>query len=367
MIAPRAETRKWPRAADARIYPAERFRLVHPFAWTPAPGAGGRSPEPWDTMRDSLFSRTAALVLATAAAGCATVQTNDTTTPEPAAAVPGAAGSPLLAGWAGPYGGIPPFHQVRVQDFEPAMEAAMAQQMAEIDRIAANPAAPTFENTLATMESAGSALDRVSTLYGVWSSTMNGPEFQAVERTMAPRIAASTPQVLQRFAVHYQTGEPIPQPLVERIKRAATFNQGFGTVEYLAGALIDMKLHLAGTADIDPRAFERETLAQMGMPREIVTRHRTPQFGHVFAGDGYSAGYYSYLWSDVITADAAEAFLEAPGGLYDPGVARRLRENIFSIGNTIDPAEGYRRFRGRDPAVEALMRKRGFAPPAGSH
>ncbi|HEY7768552.1 M3 family metallopeptidase, partial [Longimicrobium sp.] len=177
----------------------------------------------------------------------------------------------------------------------------------------------------------------------------------------------TTPQVLQRFAVHYQTGEPIPQQLVHRIKRAATFNQGFATVEYLASALIDMKLHLAGTADIDPRAFERETLAQMGMPREIVMRHRTPQFGHVFAGDGYSAGYYSYLWSDVITADAAEAFLEAPGGLYDPGVARRLRENIFSIGNTIDPAEGYRRFRGRDPAVEALMRKRGFAPPAGSH
>ncbi|HEY0035253.1 MAG TPA: M3 family metallopeptidase [Longimicrobium sp.] len=177
----------------------------------------------------------------------------------------------------------------------------------------------------------------------------------------------STPQVLQRFAVHYQTGEPIPQQLVDRIKRAATFNQGFATVEYLASALIDMKLHLAGTADIDPRAFERETLAQMGMPREIVMRHRSPQFGHVFAGDGYSAGYYSYLWSDVITADAAEAFLEAPGGLYDPGVARRLRENIFSIGNTIDPAEGYRRFRGRDPAVEALMRKRGFAPPAGCH
>jgi peptidyl-dipeptidase Dcp len=725
-------------------------------------------------MRDSLFSRTAALVLATAAAGCATVQTNDTTS-APAAAVPGAAGNPLLADWTGPYGGVPPFHQVRVQDFEPAMEAAMAQQMAEIDRIAANPAAPTFENTLAAMESAGSALDRVSTIYGVWSSTMNGPEFQAVERTMAPRLAEfsdritqnealfrrieavynspqksswtpeqqrlawryytnfvragarldgtakarlsqinqrlaglytnfgqnvlkdetdqfivlrdpaelaglpqslrdaaaaaatartmqgawlinntrssidpfltystrrdlrerawkmfvnrgeegatanheiireilklraeranllgypthahwrlenamaatperamqlmeavwtpavarvrqevadmqavanaeragitiepwdyryyaekvrkerydldqnqvkpylqldklregmfwvagelfgfafrpvenvpvyhpdvtvyevtdrasgrhvglwyfdpyaragkrsgawmnayrnqeryageittivsnnsnfvkgqpgepvliswddattlfhefghalhglssnvsypslsgtavardyvefpsqllehwlSTPQVLQRFAVHYQTGEPIPQQLVDRIKRAATFNQGFGTVEYLASALIDMKLHLAGTADIDPRAFERETLAQMGMPREIVMRHRTPQFGHVFASDGYSAGYYSYLWSDVITADAAEAFLEAPGGLYDPGVARRLRENIFSIGNTIDPAEGYRRFRGRDPAVEALMRKRGFAPPAGSH
>ena len=176
----------------------------------------------------------------------------------------------------------------------------------------------------------------------------------------------STPQVLQRFATHYQTGEPIPQALVDRIEQAATFNQGFATVEYLASALVDMKLHLAGRQQIDPDAFERETLAQLGMPAEIVMRHRTPQFGHVFSGDGYSAGYYSYLWSDVITADAAEAFTEAPGGLYDPEVARRLRENIFSIGNTVDPAEGYRRFRGRDPQIEALMRKRGFPTGSGS-
>jgi peptidyl-dipeptidase Dcp len=174
----------------------------------------------------------------------------------------------------------------------------------------------------------------------------------------------ATPQVLQRFATHYQTGEPIPQALVDRIERAATFNQGFATVEYLASALVDMKLHLAGNADIDPDEFERRTLAELGMPDEIVMRHRTPQFGHVFSSDGYSAGYYSYLWSDVITADAAEAFTEAPGGLYDPDVARRLRENIFSVGNTVDPAEAYRRFRGRDPQIEALMRKRGF--PTGS-
>ena len=719
-------------------------------------------------MRDSLFSRTAALVLATAAAGCATVQTNDTT-PEaaPAVAVPGPASNPLLADWTGPFGGVPPFHQVRGQDFEPAMEAAMAQQMAEIDRIAANPAAPTFENTLAAMESAGAALDRVSTIYGVWSSTMNGPEFQAVERTMAPRLAAfsdritqnealfrrieavynspgksswtpeqqrlawryytnfvragarlnapakarlsqinqrlaglytnfgqnvlkdetdqfivlrdtaelaglpqslrdaaaaaaaarsmqgawlinntrssidpfltystrrdlrekawrmfvnrgeegatanheiireilklraerakllgypthahwrlenamaatperamqlmeavwtpavarvrqevadmqavanaeragitiepwdyrfyaekvrkerydldqnqvkpylqldklregmfwvagelfgfafrpvenvpvyhpdvtvyevtdrasgrhvglwyfdpyaragkrsgawmnayrnqsrfdgevttivsnnsnfvksegsgpvliswddattlfhefghalhglssnvsypalsgtsvardyvefpsqllehwlSTPEVLQRFALHYQTGKPIPQELVDRIKRASTFNQGFGTTEYLSSALVDMKLHLAGAQTIDADAFERLTLTELGMPNELVMRHRIPQFGHVFASDGYSAGYYSYLWSDVLTADAAEAFTEA-GGFYDPAVAKRLRERIFSIGNTVDPAEAYRAFRGRDPSTDALMRKRGF-------
>jgi len=175
----------------------------------------------------------------------------------------------------------------------------------------------------------------------------------------------ATPQVLQRYAVHYQTGEPIPQELVERIKRASTFNQGFGTVEYLASALIDMKLHLEGSRDIDPREFERRTLAQLGMPAEIVMRHRTPQFGHVFAGDGYSAGYYSYLWSDVITADAAEAFAEAPGGLYDAAVAKRLRDHIFSIGNTVDPADAYRAFRGRDPSIDALMRKRGFPVPGG--
>ncbi|HZE72464.1 MAG TPA: M3 family metallopeptidase [Pyrinomonadaceae bacterium] len=170
----------------------------------------------------------------------------------------------------------------------------------------------------------------------------------------------STPEVLQRFAVHYQTGKPIPQVLVERILRSATFNQGFATVEYLASALVDMKLHLAGDRKIDPDAFERETLAQLGMPREIVMRHRIPQFGHVFASDSYSAGYYSYLWSDVLTADAFGAFVEG-GGPYDRKVAERLRQNIFSVGNTIDPAEAYRSFRGRDPKIEALMKKRGFA------
>jgi peptidyl-dipeptidase Dcp len=169
----------------------------------------------------------------------------------------------------------------------------------------------------------------------------------------------STPDVLQRFAVHYQTGKPIPQALVDRIKRSATFNQGFITVEYLAAALVDMKLHLAGDKKIDPDAFEKETLAELGMPKEIVMRHRTPQFMHVFSSDGYSAGYYSYLWADVITADAFGAFVEA-GGPYDRKVAERLRKYIFSVGNTIDPAEAYRAFRGRDPKVEALMKKRGF-------
>jgi len=169
----------------------------------------------------------------------------------------------------------------------------------------------------------------------------------------------STPEVLNRFAVHYQTGKPIPQELVDKIKRSATFNQGFITVEYLAAALLDMKLHLAGDRKIDPRVFEKEALDELGMPHEIVLRHRLPQFMHVFSSDSYSAGYYSYLWADVITADAFGAFTEA-GGPYDKKVAERLRKNIFSVGNTIDPAEAYRNFRGRDPKVEALMKKRGF-------
>jgi peptidyl-dipeptidase Dcp len=170
----------------------------------------------------------------------------------------------------------------------------------------------------------------------------------------------STPEVLQRFAVHYQTGKPIPQSLVDRIKKAATFNEGFITVEYLSAAIVDMKMHLAGAQKIDADAFEKATLAELGMPDEIVMRHRTPQFLHVFASDGYSAGYYSYLWSDVLTADAYGAFVEG-GGPYDHKVAERLRKYIFSVGNTVDPAEAYRSFRGRDPRTEALMKKRGFS------
>jgi peptidyl-dipeptidase Dcp len=174
----------------------------------------------------------------------------------------------------------------------------------------------------------------------------------------------STPEVLSRFALHYQTGQPIPNELVEKIKRASKFNQGFATVEYLSAALIDMKLHLAGSATIDPDAFERDTLAALGMPKEIVMRHRTPQFSHAFAGDGYSAGYYSYLWADTLTADAWEAFLEA-GGPWDKAEGEKLVKYVFSVGNTIDPADGYRSFRGRDAKIDALMRDRGFPVPAG--
>ncbi|WP_394827404.1 M3 family metallopeptidase [Pendulispora albinea] len=169
-----------------------------------------------------------------------------------------------------------------------------------------------------------------------------------------------TPEVLNRFALHYKTGQPIPQELLAKIQKASTFNTGFAAVEYLSSALIDMKLHLAGSKDIDPDAFERDTLKSLGMPDEIVMRHRTPQFSHIFASDDYSAGYYSYLWSDTLTADAYEAFTEAKGP-YDAAVAERLRKNVFATGDTIDPAEAYRAFRGKDAGIGPLMRKRGFA------
>ncbi|WP_460608778.1 M3 family metallopeptidase [Hymenobacter terrigena] len=174
----------------------------------------------------------------------------------------------------------------------------------------------------------------------------------------------ATPEVLNRFALHYQTRKPIPKVLVDRINKASSFNEGFATTEFLASALIDMKLHLAGAQKIDPDKFERETLAGLGMPSELVMRHRTPQFTHVFSSDGYSAGYYSYLWSVVLAADAFSAFTEA-GGPYDKAVAARLRKNVFTVGNTVDPAAGYRAFRGRDPKIDALMKQRNF-PLAGA-
>ncbi len=169
----------------------------------------------------------------------------------------------------------------------------------------------------------------------------------------------STPEVLSQFAIHYKTGQPIPKSLVERIEKASKFNKGFTTTEYLSSALVDMKIHLSKAEIIDPKAFERETLEKLGMPKELVMRHRLPQFAHIFSSDDYSAGYYSYLWSDVLTADAYEAFTEG-GGPYSKTVADRLNKYIFSVGNTIDPQDGFKKFRGRDASSDALMRKRGF-------
>lgn len=172
----------------------------------------------------------------------------------------------------------------------------------------------------------------------------------------------STDEVINTYLLHHETGEPMPEELIAKIKAAATFNQGFSTTEYLASALVDMKLHTTDPEGLDPDAFERETLAALGMPKEIVMRHRTPHFGHVFSGEGYSAGYYGYMWADVLTSDAAEAFDEAPGGFYDPAVSASLVANLFAPRNAIDPADAYRAFRGRDARIEALMKDRGFLP-----
>jgi peptidyl-dipeptidase Dcp len=170
-----------------------------------------------------------------------------------------------------------------------------------------------------------------------------------------------TAEVLNKFAVHYQTGKPIPKELVDRLLKAQNFNQGFDTVEYLANAIYDMKIHLAATPDkpIDIKAFEEATLAEIGMPKEIVLRHPSTAFGHIFSGDGYSAGYYVYIWADAMTADVYEGFVEM-GGLYDKKADKLLESSIMSVGNSIPPDEAFRRFRGRDVDTNALMRDRGF-------
>ena len=168
-----------------------------------------------------------------------------------------------------------------------------------------------------------------------------------------------TPEILNRFALHYQTGEPMPAELVERIRKASTFNQGFSTVEFLASAIVDMRIHLEGDREIDTREYEPRILAEIGMPPQIVMRHRLPQFGHLFHSDSYSAGYYSYLWAEVLDQDAWRAFKEA-GGPLDRQVAERFRKHVLSVGNTLDPAQAYRNFRGRDPEIAPLLEARGF-------
>lgn len=170
----------------------------------------------------------------------------------------------------------------------------------------------------------------------------------------------ATPELLNEFARHYKTGAAMPKELLAKIERAEKFNQGFSTTEFLGSALIDMKLHtLSDPGDLDPDKFEKETLAALGMPKELPMRHRTPQFAHIFSSEGYAAGYYSYLWADALTADAWEAFLEGKGA-YDKQVAQRFFDWVLSKGDTMDPAEAYRKFRGRDVDTNALMRDRGF-------
>ena len=168
-----------------------------------------------------------------------------------------------------------------------------------------------------------------------------------------------TRDVLDRYAKHYQTGQPMPQALVDKIEKSSTFNQGFDTVEYLSSAIVDMELHDRETPVTDVAAFERETLGRLGMPREMVMRHRLPQFNHLFSSDAYSAGYYSYLWSETMDADTWAAF-EATGNVWDKATADRFRQTLLSTGNETDRKDAYRAFRGRDPDVTALFKRRGF-------
>lgn len=165
--------------------------------------------------------------------------------------------------------------------------------------------------------------------------------------------------ILDGFMKHVETGQPMPQSLVAKIEASNTFNQGYDTVSYLSSALVDMDLHTQATPPTDIDAFERESLARLGMPREIVMRHRLPQFNHLFTSDAYSAGYYSYLWSEVMDADTW-AYFEESGDVFNPDIAGRYKSIILAEGNTTDRGEAYRRFRGRDPDVAALLKVRGF-------
>lgn len=172
-----------------------------------------------------------------------------------------------------------------------------------------------------------------------------------------------TPYILNTYAKHAETGAPIPQALVDKIRASDTFNQGFATVEYLSSAILDMMLHNRSEPVADPRAFEKAALTEIGMPREMAMRHRLPQFNHLFADDGYSAGYYSYLWSETMDADTWAAFTEK-GDVWDKETAERFRSMLLSTGNESDRIEAYRAFRGRDPDVKYIMKKRGFPVPA---
>ncbi|MCB9654171.1 MAG: M3 family metallopeptidase [Deltaproteobacteria bacterium] len=171
-----------------------------------------------------------------------------------------------------------------------------------------------------------------------------------------------TRPVLDRFATHYKTKKPMPQSLLDKIAASSKFNQGYETVEYLSAAIVDMALHTRADGKVDPDAFERETLEKIGAPKEVAMRHRLPQFNHLFTSDAYSAGYYSYLWSEVMDADTREAFAET-GNVFDRATAEKLEQFILAPGNSTDRSEAYRNFRGRDPSVAALLRKRGFPVP----
>jgi len=221
------------------------------------------------------------------------------------------------------------------------------------------PALISWDDARTLFHEFGHALHALSSRVNYHSLNWGVRDYTEFQSQLLERWLMTDP-VIDDYLVHVDTGEPIPAELVARIRLADSFNQGFATTEYLASALVDLMYHTSDPTDLDADAFERASLALLGMPDAIVMRHRSPHFGHVFSSEGYSAGYYGYIWADVLTADAAEAFAAAPGGFYDPVLARKLVDNLFAPRNAVDPAEAYRAFRGHDPDTGALMRDRGF-------
>ncbi|QXT40524.1 M3 family metallopeptidase [Gymnodinialimonas ceratoperidinii] len=222
-----------------------------------------------------------------------------------------------------------------------------------------DPALLSYDDARTLFHEFGHALHQMlsDVTYGSISGTSVARDFVELPSQLYEHWL-EVPEVLERFAVHVETGEPMPKALLERLLAAQTYDMGFATVEYVASALVDLNFH-DGAAPADPMQSQTETLEAIGMPHAIEMRHRTPQFAHVFSGDGYSSGYYSYMWSEVMDADAFAAFEEA-GGPFDPALAKSLEENILSAGGSKEADTLYKAFRGRMPGVEALLKGRGL-------
>ncbi|MEM9331845.1 MAG: M3 family metallopeptidase [Pseudomonadota bacterium] len=230
---------------------------------------------------------------------------------------------------------------------------------------AGEPALLTFDDARTLFHEFGHALHGMlsDVTYPVISGTSVARDFVELPSQLYEHWL-SEKETLSKYAVHYKTGEPMPDAMMDRLKAAENFNQGFATVEYTASALVDLELHTMPAKDTaDITALEKKILADIDMPREITMRHRTPHFAHVFSGDGYSAGYYSYMWSEVMDADAFKAFKET-GDVFDPKTAGKLHDFIYSAGGSRDPAELYVEFRGKMPDIDALLEGRGLLEPA---
>ena len=216
----------------------------------------------------------------------------------------------------------------------------MDLHLQEIETIANSTEPPTFENTIVAMERAGRTLDRMMAYWGIWSANRSTPKFRKIQHQVAPQLAEFRSKITQN------------QRLSTRIR--AVYETG------TQSQLLEL-YHTADPAGLDADAFERQALADLKMPHEIVMRHRSPHFGHIFSSEGYAAGYYGYMWADVLIADAAEAFEEAPGGCCDKDLAKKLVNNLLAARNAVDPAAAYRAFRNRDAQIDALMRARRFS------